>query len=293
MMTLQFTQGDNGDRMVWNDSVLDSAESDLFEPDWWRSRDALLGEAQGRGAAYFLHGLDGKEWVLRHNRRGGVIARFNHDRFLYIGAERARPIRELRLIATLEALDLPVPRPIAARVAPRLGFYCGDVITQRIEQAEPLADRLANQALPSMAWQRLGAVLARFHRAGLWHADLNARNVLVDLPEASVYAAMEADLDTRDLDAALDVALKLGDEGEEGASAGFTIGFKGPLAAPDRTLDLTEIDNYLALRAVERERERVERLQADILEKQRLRREAALYQGREEAREHSNGNDIA
>ncbi|MAU19824.1 MAG: hypothetical protein CMH13_04765 [Martelella sp.] len=114
---------------------------------------------------------------------------------------------------------------------------------------------------------------------------LQARNVLVDLPEASVYAAMEADLDTRDLDAALDVALKLGDEGEEGASAGFTIGFKGPLAAPDRTLDLTEIDNYLALRAVERERERVERLQADILEKQRLRREAALYQGREEARE--------
>ena len=184
MMTLQFTQGDNGDRMVWNDSVLDSAESDLFEPDWWRSRDALLGEAQGRGAAYFLHGLDGKEWVLRHNRRGGVIARFNHDRFLYIGAERARPIRELRLIATLEALDLPVPRPIAARVAPRLGFYCGDVITQRIEQAEPLADRLANQALPSMAWQRLGAVLARFHRAGLWHADLNARNVLVDADDA-------------------------------------------------------------------------------------------------------------
>lgn len=114
---------------------------------------------------------------------------------------------------------------------------------------------------------------------------LQARNVLVDLPEASVYAAMEADLDTHALDAALDVALKLGDESEQGASAGFTIGFNGPLAEPDRTLDLTEIDNYLALRAVERERERVERLQADILEKQRLRREAALYQEREEARE--------
>ncbi|WP_180901377.1 AsmA family protein [Martelella soudanensis] len=113
---------------------------------------------------------------------------------------------------------------------------------------------------------------------------LQARNVLVDLPEASVYAAMQTDLDTRDLDATLDVALKLGEESEEGASAGFTIGFNGALADPTRTLDLTDLDNYLALRAVERERERVERLQADILEKQRLRREAALYRGRDEAR---------
>lgn len=112
-----------------------------------------------------------------------------------------------------------------------------------------------------------------------------ARNVLVDLPEATVYAAMKTDLETLDLDASLDVALKLGDQGEDGASAGFTIGFEGPLDAPSRTLDLTEIDNYLALRAVERERRRVEQLQADILEKQRLRREAALYRARDEARQ--------
>ena len=135
-----------------------------------------------------------------------------------------------------------------------------------------------------------------FSTAGSFRADdiaipfsitdgvLQARNVLVDLPEASVYAAAESDLAESDLDATLDVALKLGEAGEEGASAGFTIGFNGPLEAPARTLDLTEINNYLALRAVERERQRVERLQADILEKQRLRREAALYRSREQER---------
>nr|WP_272211727.1 hypothetical protein [Marinicella sp. W31]MDC2877621.1 hypothetical protein [Marinicella sp. W31] len=39
------------------------------------------------------------------------------------------------------------------------------------------------------------------------------------------------------------------------------------------------------MRAVERERARVERLQADILERQRLRREATLYSDRAERRE--------
>ncbi|PRX11660.1 UNVERIFIED_ORG: AsmA-like protein [Martelella mediterranea] len=114
---------------------------------------------------------------------------------------------------------------------------------------------------------------------------LQARNVFVDLPEARIYGAMRTDLARRDVDASINVALKLGEESEEGANAGFSIGFSGPLADPDRSLELTEVNNFLALRAVERERARVERLQADILEKQRLRREATLYSFRAEQRE--------
>ncbi|MAM12690.1 MAG: hypothetical protein CML23_20030 [Rhizobiaceae bacterium] len=113
---------------------------------------------------------------------------------------------------------------------------------------------------------------------------LQARNVFVDLPEARVYGALRTDLAERDLEASVDVALKLGEASEEGASAGFTIGFNGALSDPVRSLDLTEVNNFLALRAVERERARVERLQADILEKQRLRREATLYEFRSEQR---------
>ncbi len=113
---------------------------------------------------------------------------------------------------------------------------------------------------------------------------LQARNVFVDLPEARVYGALRTDLAEHDLEASIDVALKLGEASEEGASAGFTIGFAGPLSDPVRSLDLTEVNNFLALRAVERERARVERLQADILEKQRLRREATFYEFRAEQR---------
>lgn len=173
-----------GERIVWDDTRLDDAQPELFDVAWWQSRDGLLGEAEGRGSAYFVQGLDGCSWVLRHNRRGGAIAKLNTDRFLYTGRSRARPIREFHLLADLHAKGLPVPAPVAARVAPFLGFYRGDLITQQIAPARPLADRLAESAMPATVWQRLGGMIARFHREGVWHADMNARNILIDDKQA-------------------------------------------------------------------------------------------------------------
>lgn len=52
----------------------------------------------------------------------------------------------------------------------------------------------------------------------------------------------------------------------------------GSLAAPDVQTDVHELAGYFSQQALERERRRVETLQAAILEKQRLRREVAYYQ---------------
>lgn len=174
----------HGERIVWDDTRLDDAQPELFDVAWWQSRDGLLGEAEGRGSAYFLQGLDGSDWVLRHNRRGGVIAHINTDRYLYTGLSRARPVREFHLLADLHGKGLPVPAPVAARVKPFLGLYRGDLITERIAHARPLADRLAESVMPATVWQRLGGMIARFHRHNLWHADLNARNILIDGKDA-------------------------------------------------------------------------------------------------------------
>ncbi len=130
--------------------------------------------------AYFVAGLDGASWVLRHNRRGGVLARINRDRYLWVGRERARPNRELRLLKSLRERGLPVPEPIAARIMRRTGCYRGDLIITRIPDARPLADHLVHKSLAAAAWRALGGTLARFHRAGVWHGDLNARNILLD-----------------------------------------------------------------------------------------------------------------
>jgi len=176
---------DNGRYVLWDRDRFESMPSlVVFDAAWWRSRRRLTGEAAGRGAAYFLEGLDGLPWVLRHNRRGGLLARVNHDRFLWTGVEHARALAETRLLAEMRADALPVPAPVAALAYRQGAFYRGDVITERISGAEPLADRLLQRPLTHGIWRELGSVIARFHRAGIHHADLNARNVLIDAASA-------------------------------------------------------------------------------------------------------------
>ena len=52
-------------------------------------------------------------------------------------------------------------------------------ITRRIADAQTLAECLAAGKLDAELARETGALVARFHRAGIWHADLNAHNVLV------------------------------------------------------------------------------------------------------------------
>jgi AsmA-like C-terminal region len=96
-----------------------------------------------------------------------------------------------------------------------------------------------------------------------------------DLAKVSGHA--EISLPDQRLKGSLGVDLKAGNDAMSGANPGLRLDFSGGLATPGRTLDVTDITGFLSLRAFERERRRVERLQASVLEKQRLRREVALY----------------
>ncbi|MBP1853521.1 AsmA family protein [Rhizobium halophytocola] len=86
------------------------------------------------------------------------------------------------------------------------------------------------------------------------------------------------------LDAAVDVSLDPGDDALQGADPSFRLSLAGPVTDPKPTLDVSSLSNYLSLRAYERERRRVETLQSNLLEKQRLRREVALYKFNDAAR---------
>ena len=52
-------------------------------------------------------------------------------------------------------------------------------ITQRVDNSEPLAARLAKGPLPLTQWIAIGRTIRRFHDAGVHHADLNAHNILL------------------------------------------------------------------------------------------------------------------
>jgi len=73
---------------------------------------------------------------------------------------------------------LPVPEPVGARYRRGLFTYRCDLITRRISGASPLSDLLEARRLAPALWRSLGATIARFHAAGVDHADLNAHNIL-------------------------------------------------------------------------------------------------------------------
>ena len=132
---------------------------------------------RGRGAIRIIESAFGRA-VVRHYRRGGLMARLSHDWFIWTGTETTRPLREFRITRQLQASGLPVPEAIAARYV-RVGLgYRADLVTLLVPQARTLAERLQDKAA-NVDWVALGDMLARFHAHGLWHADLNAHNILV------------------------------------------------------------------------------------------------------------------
>lgn len=156
-----------------------SADPRWFDPAYWSALDATAGVAAGRGDAHFVRAPFGLA-LLRHYRRGGLVARFNRDRYLWRGAERTRAFREFRLLADARARGLPVPAPFAARFQRRGPWYRADILMAAIAGVCTLAQRVGGDGAGPIPWRAVGAAVGRVHAAGIWHADLNAHNILLD-----------------------------------------------------------------------------------------------------------------
>ncbi len=149
-----------------------------FEPRYWFARGALIGEARGRGTTHFFE-ADGRRYALRHSRRGGLIARLSHDRYIWLGEKATRPVRELQMTMLMQTAGLPVPVPVAARYQ-RGGYtYRGDIITELLPDTQTLAQRLGERDVGLTTWAAIGPCLKRLHYEGCCHADLNAHNILL------------------------------------------------------------------------------------------------------------------
>lgn len=164
--------------ILYDSRRISTPDGRLFEP----AADATTKQA-GRHTVHFVK-IEGRQYVLRHYWRGGQAAKLSRDGYLWQGIERSRPFREWRLLAALQQRGLPVPRPVAARVT-RTGLllYRGDILVEYLPDTRTLAELAARQPLPASLWGRIGATIHRFHRAGAWHADLNASNILIDAQE--------------------------------------------------------------------------------------------------------------
>jgi len=130
-------------------------------------------QAGGRQAAWLIDG-DGWQGVLRGYRRGGLVARVSRDRYVWQGEDATRSFREFRLLASLHGQGLRVPAPLAACYWRSGLLYRAAILVERIPEVRTLAQA------PEASANEVGAAIAAMHRAGVWHADLNAYNILLD-----------------------------------------------------------------------------------------------------------------
>lgn len=178
MMMQEQIRAEAGGAVLFDASLAPAVDAGWFERDYWRQRDALRMQGGGRGGVAVIDTPAGA-CVLRHYHRGGLIAKFNRDDYLWTGAARTRSFAEFRLLAHIASLKLPAPQPVAAHYRHHGLTYTADLITRRIDEAQTLAQCLADDRLDADLARETGALVARFHREGIWHADLNAHNVLV------------------------------------------------------------------------------------------------------------------
>lgn len=146
-----------------------------FNASGYTNAQAVAGQG-GRGSAWFVPTPAG-DAVLKHYLRGGLLAKFVHENYFYRGAAHSRGFKEFALLQKLSTLGLPVPKPLAAFCQRGLFSYRAALVTERLQNVYSLVSAVQKSNAP---WQALGETLARFHKAGAHHSDLNANNILLN-----------------------------------------------------------------------------------------------------------------
>ncbi|WP_027168760.1 AsmA family protein [Mesorhizobium sp. WSM3224] len=109
------------------------------------------------------------------------------------------------------------------------------------------------------------------------NGTLRAPPISLDNPGATLSADVSADLNTSTVQAKGALTYRPGDEALVGSEPAVNFSLDGPLGAAAPQFDSGPLAQFLTQRALEKEQQRVEAMQAALLEKQRLRREVHYY----------------
>jgi 3-deoxy-D-manno-octulosonic acid kinase len=133
---------------------------------------------EGRATAYAIT-LDDGEWLVRHYRRGGAVARLLGDRYMRVRPPRA--FHELTVSAIARSRGIPTPEVIAAVSYPSGLFTRCDIAVAFIPNALDLAAVLFGESSIDVDAEtaKAAAVIRTSCERGLIHADLNLKNILL------------------------------------------------------------------------------------------------------------------
>jgi 3-deoxy-D-manno-octulosonic acid kinase len=171
--------------VIYDAGRFSACDPQWFDEAYYRAHGGIVHSTTGRGGVLLLERPE-ETWVLRHYHRGGFVANLVYDHYLWTGREGNRAFREWRLLAHMQGLALPAPRPIAARVVREGPLYQADIVTRFIPDTRPLSSLIRTATVAEEQWRSIGAMLREFHRHGVDHPDLTAHNVLVG-PMPSVF----------------------------------------------------------------------------------------------------------
>lgn len=132
-----------------------------------------LDPAAGRGQVSRFRLLNG-EGVVRRYRRGGLAAKLSTDRFL-----GNRMLAEFRLHVDLYERGFPVPEPLGVAWKPYGPFFTGRIATRSLK-AVTLLDYLNRSDAIQDVMVRCGKRIREMHDLGVWHADLQVKNIMTD-----------------------------------------------------------------------------------------------------------------
>lgn len=152
-------------RTEWLDSVADVLLEGKGGESWLRG---------GRGALMRFTYPQGKG-LVRPYRRGGLIGKFIKSGYVLSN----RPRRELEIYTYLYESGFSIPEPLGAMWERRGLVYRGALATHEVAASNLL---LYLEGHPEHGRAVLGAagkLIRQMHDLGVYHADLQARNILV------------------------------------------------------------------------------------------------------------------
>jgi hypothetical protein len=115
---------------------------------------------------------------------------------------------------------------------------------------------------------------------------LRARNIAYLVSDTAFRTDVEYDFQSGNIDANTSIEFKPSRrELISGADPEAVVSWSGPIQSPERSVNTDRLEGYLSLRAFENSQRRLETLEAQVIEKQRLRNEIAYAFAREQYQE--------
>ncbi len=165
---------DEREVLAWVDGAEDAVRTVSADPDG-----LPIAPARGRGALRRFEAATGPVFV-REYRKGGMLRHVRGRRF----RGRLRPLDELVLLRRLLAARVPVPEALGAVVTFGAFGWRGFLLTREVESAIDLEAFLYDPARLPVVYLRealadAGRAVRRLHDAGVAHADLHPKNLLL------------------------------------------------------------------------------------------------------------------